>query len=202
MRWWWDYEKLSQFLWFTQSQKHPDISSCIDLILTNKGKSFQSICALEAGSSDCCRMTICIFANYHKLLAIEVLKNLKIRGSWTLYNQLLEVKITTMLKILTYFLTFVRRYLTTMRREKKYIYGNNKPINQSFPRRFSSFYFYQVDRNTVLKEVKKWNMNEAVQDEDILVKIWKKKVEYFDEYICLNLTKHMYFKISSIFQIC
>ena len=68
MRWWWDYEKLSQFLWFTQSQKHPDISSCIDLILTNKGKSFQSICALEAGSSDCCRMTISVIKMHFRKL--------------------------------------------------------------------------------------------------------------------------------------
>ena len=38
--------------------KNSEISSCIDLILINKGKSFQSTCALRTGSSDCYRMTI------------------------------------------------------------------------------------------------------------------------------------------------
>ena len=40
--------------------KHPQISSHIDLILTNKAKSLQSTWALEAGSSDCYRMTISV----------------------------------------------------------------------------------------------------------------------------------------------
>ena len=39
--------------------------------------------------------------------------------------------------------------------------------------RFSSFYFSQVDKNTVLKEIRKLNMNKAVQDKDIPVKILK-----------------------------
>ena len=33
--------------------KNPEVSCCIDLILTNKAKSFQRPCALETGSSDC-----------------------------------------------------------------------------------------------------------------------------------------------------
>ena len=40
--------------------KNLEISSCIDLILTNKAKSFQSTCALGTGSSDCYRMTISV----------------------------------------------------------------------------------------------------------------------------------------------
>ena len=40
--------------------KNPEISSCIDLILTDKGKSFQSTCALRTGSSDCYKMTISV----------------------------------------------------------------------------------------------------------------------------------------------
>ena len=39
--------------------------------------------------------------------------------------------------------------------------------------RFSSFYFSQVDKNTVLKEIRKLNMNKAVQDKAIPVKILK-----------------------------
>ena len=46
-------------------------------------------------------------------------------------------------------------------------------FGKSFSTRFSSFYFSQVDKNTVLKEIRKLNMNKAVQDKDIPVKILK-----------------------------
>ena len=36
--------------------------------------------------------------------------------------------------------------------------------------RFSSFYIWPVDKNTVLKEIRKLNSNKAVQDTDIPVK--------------------------------
>ena len=39
--------------------------------------------------------------------------------------------------------------------------------------RFSSFHFSQVDKNTVLKEIRKLIMNKAMQDTDIPVKILK-----------------------------
>ena len=125
--------------------KNPEICSCIDVILTNKAKSFQSTCALETGSSDCYRKTISrIKVHFRKLaqvISYRGFKHLKMRGLWILYNQLLKVKITIMLKILTYFLTSVRRYLTTIHQEKKNVHSNNKSINQSFSRHFSSFYF-------------------------------------------------------------
>ena len=57
-------------------------SSYIDLILRNKAKSFQSTCAMETGLSDFQRMTISLLKiNFrrHKLLAIQVLKLLKMR---------------------------------------------------------------------------------------------------------------------------
>ena len=47
--------------------------------------------------------------------------------------------------------------------------GCNKKISQ----RFSSFYFSHVDKNTLLKEIKKLNLNKALQDSDIPVKIFK-----------------------------
>ena len=51
--------------------KHSKISSCIDLILTNKAKSFQSACVLETGASDCYRMTISVIKmNFHKLVQV------------------------------------------------------------------------------------------------------------------------------------
>ena len=93
--------------------KHPEITSCIDLILTNKAKSLRSTCALETGSSDCYRMTISVtkmhFRKLSQVISYRTFKKFENRGLWILYNQLLKVKVTTMLKILTYFLTFVRR---------------------------------------------------------------------------------------------
>ena len=58
---------------------------------------------------------------------------------------------------------------------------------KSFSTRFSSFYFSQVDKNTVLKEIRKLNMNKAVQDKDIPVKILN--AEYFAQYICLQFNE-------------
>ena len=47
--------------------KHTEISSCIDLILTNKAKFFESTC-LETGSSDCYRMTISVIKMHFREL--------------------------------------------------------------------------------------------------------------------------------------
>ena len=48
--------------------KNPEISSCIDLILTNKAKSFQSTWALGTGSSDCYKMTISVIKMHFRKL--------------------------------------------------------------------------------------------------------------------------------------
>ena len=39
--------------------KNPEKPSCIDLILTNRSKSFQTTCVIETGCSNFHRMTIC-----------------------------------------------------------------------------------------------------------------------------------------------
>ena len=47
-------------------------------------------------------------------------------------------------------------------------------------RRFSSFYFSPVDKNTVIKQIRKLKSNKAVQDtRDIPVKILKGNAEFF-----------------------
>ena len=70
-------------------------------------------------------------------------------------------------------------------------YKNHPSIRiiKSFFRPFSSFYLSQVDKNTVLKEIRKLNMNKAVQDKDIPVQIFKENAECFAEYICLQFNK-------------
>ena len=54
---------------------------------------------------------------------------------------------------------------------------------------FSSFYFSRVDKNTVLKETEKLNLNKAVQDSDIPVKILKENADFFPDYIYLQFHK-------------
>ena len=41
---------------------------------------------------------------------------------------------------------------------------------KTFSQRFSSFYFSPIDKNTVLKEIRKLNFNKAAQDTNIPVK--------------------------------
>ena len=52
--------------------------------------------------------------------------------------------------------------------------------------RFSSFYFLPVDKNTVIKEIRKLKSSKPVQDTDIHVKILKENAEVFAEYIYLQ----------------
>ena len=74
MRWWWDYKNFRNSYGLHSLNKNPtcykhsEISSCIDLILTNKTKSFQSACALETGSSDCYRMIISVIKMHFRKL--------------------------------------------------------------------------------------------------------------------------------------
>ena len=63
------------------------------------------------------------------------------------------------------------------------------PVIKRFSQRISSFYFSAVDKNTVLKEIKKLNSNKAVQDTDIPVKILKENAEFFAEYIYLQFNE-------------
>ena len=44
--------------------KNPENPSCIDLILTNKPRSFQSTCVIETGLSDFNRMTVSVLKTH------------------------------------------------------------------------------------------------------------------------------------------
>ena len=65
-------------------------------------------------------------------------------------------------------------------------YRNHPSINniRNSSQRFSSFYFSQVDTNTVLKENIQLSARKAVQDTDIPVKVLKENAEFFAEQIC------------------
>ena len=57
-------------------------------------------------------------------------------------------------------------------------YRNHPSINniRNSSQRFSSFYFSQIDTNTVLKEIRRLSAKKAVQHTDIPVKVLKKKM--------------------------
>ena len=62
-------------------------------------------------------------------------------------------------------------------------------VIKRFSQRYSSFYFSHVDKNTFLKEIKKLNLNKAVQDSDIPVKILKENADFFADYIYLQFNE-------------
>ena len=49
----------------------------------------------------------------------------------------------------------------------KYKNDPSRHAIKRFSQRFPSFYFSHVEKNTVLKKIKKLNLNKAVQDSDI-----------------------------------
>ena len=53
--------------------KNPENPSCIDLILTNKTRSFQSTCVIETGLSDFHRMTISVLKMHFRKLPPQVI---------------------------------------------------------------------------------------------------------------------------------
>ena len=111
--------------------KNPENPSCIDLILTNKAKSFQSICAMETGLSDFHRMTISVLKmRFRKLLPkvvsyrdFEKERFMKSLQS-TLSNQNGDY-----VKNHDLFFNICHEVLNKHApRNKKYIRGNNKPL--------------------------------------------------------------------------
>ena len=62
-------------------------------------------------------------------------------------------------------------------------YRNHPSIKKirNSSQRFSSFYFSQVDTDTVLKETRRLSAKKAVYDTDIPVKVLKENPEFFAE---------------------
>ena len=71
----------------------------------------------------------------------------------------------------------------------KYKNHSSMRIIKRFSQRFSSFYFSHVDKNTVLKEIKKLSLNKAVKDSDIPVKVLKENADFFADYIYLQFNE-------------
>ena len=65
-------------------------------------------------------------------------------------------------------------------------------INRHFLQRYSSFYFSQVEKNTLLKEIRRLSSKKAVQETDIPAKILKENVDFFAEHICCQFNEAIY----------
>ena len=73
-----------------------------------------------------------------------------------------------------------------------YLKYKNHPsmhVIKRFSQHFSSFYFSHVGKNTVLKEIKKLNLNKAIQHWDIPIKILKENADFFADYIYLQFNE-------------
>ena len=62
-------------------------------------------------------------------------------------------------------------------------------VIKSFSQSFSGFYFSHVDKSTVLIEIKKLNLNKAVRDSELPVKILKENADFFADYIYLQFNE-------------
>ena len=70
-------------------------------------------------------------------------------------------------------------------------YRNHPSINiiRHFSQRYSSFYFSQVEKNTVLKEIRRLSSKKAIQETDIPVKILKKIADFLLNISVVNSMK-------------
>ena len=70
-------------------------------------------------------------------------------------------------------------------------YRNHPSINviRHFSQRYSSFYFSQAEKNTVLKEIKRLSSKKAIHETDIPVKILKENADFFAEHICRQFSE-------------
>ena len=76
----------------------------------------------------------------------------------------------------------------------KYKNHQNMHAIKRFSRRFSSFYFSHVDKNTFLKKTEKINLNKAVDDSDILISLLITFI--------FNLMKLRLIKVCRFFKVC
>ena len=108
--------------------KNPGKPSYVDLILTNKPKSFQSTCVIETGSSDFHRMIASVtsyrdFSNYDNANFINSLNEVLCENENT----------ESFLKDPEYFYKVLTEVRTKEKKKKsvrgkKYVRGNNKPF--------------------------------------------------------------------------
>ena len=114
--------------------KNPENPSCIDLVLTNKTRSFQSTCVIETGLSDFHRMTISVLKIHFrkqppKVISYRGFKNFENERFITSLQSFLESQNIDYIKNPELFFEICQKVLNHhATRKKKYIRGNNKPF--------------------------------------------------------------------------
>ena len=114
--------------------KNPENPSCIDLMLTNKPRSFQSKCVIETGLSDFHRMTISVLKMHFRKLPPKIINYRDFkkfdneRFMFSLHSTLSEEQFDYS-KDPDKFYEVCQNVLNDHApRKKKYIRGNNKPF--------------------------------------------------------------------------
>ena len=114
--------------------KNSENPRCIDLILTNKTRSFQNTCVIETGLSDFHRMTISVFKMHFRKLPPKVIsyrnfKNFENERFITFLQSTLESQNIDYIKNPDLFFEICQKVLNHHApRKRKYIRGNNKPF--------------------------------------------------------------------------
>ena len=100
--------------------KNPEKPSCIDLILTNRPKSFQGTCVIETGLSDFHRMTVSVLRNHFRKLPPKVItyRNFSNYDNANFINSLSDVLYKVCAEVLN-------RHAP---QKQKYVRRNNKPF--------------------------------------------------------------------------
>ena len=114
--------------------KNPENPSCIDLILTNKARSFQSTCLIETGLSDFHRMTISVLKMPlcklpPKVISYRDFKIFENERFITSLQSTLESQNIDCIKNPDLFFEICQKVFNHHApTKKKYIRGNNKPF--------------------------------------------------------------------------
>ena len=165
--------------------KNPEKPSCIDLILTNRPKSFQSTCVIETGLSDFHRMTLSVLKMHFRKLPPKVItyRNFSNYDNANFINSLNDV--LNEHEIQEHLLNdpdcFYKVCAEVLNRhapqKKKYVRGNNKPfmnktLSQAIMQRTKL-------RNKFLKDPTEHKISYTKQRNWCVSLLRKEKKEYF-----------------------
>ena len=165
---------------------NPDKPSCIDLILTNRPKSFQSTCVIETGLSDFYRMTVTVLKMHFRKLPPKVItyRNFSNYDNANFINSLNDIhnKHENQEHLFNDPDCFYKLCAEVLNRhapqKKKHVRGNNKPfmnknLSQAIMQRTKL-------RNKFLKDPTEYNNISYTKQRNWCVSLLRKeKKEYF-----------------------
>ena len=166
--------------------KNPEKPNCIDLILTNRPKSFQSTCVIETGLSDFHRMTVSVLKMHFRKLPPKVItyRNFSNYENANFINSLNDVlnEHENQEHLLNDPDCFYKVCVEVLNRhapqKKKYVRGNNKPfMNKTLSKAIMQ---RTKLRNKFLKDPTEHNKISYTKQRNWCVSLLRKeKKEYF-----------------------